>query len=199
MKISKFLISTALLTLSACAHQEVTPQPAKETKPSERILWQPNLEKQGAEATSPTAQEKKAEKDRIDIVDIERRLNLDDKFYKLGFHEKSFNPCLYGYKTKTCERELFTIINFQVVCRDSEGTVQNTNHILTPFALKPLHMKVGSHLDESQTDDKGYGQIRFLATSTAKESRFILSSPPFSLGLHAGEVKKIVVPSDWCE
>lgn len=200
MKCYGFIFLASSLILSACAHEPVAP-PAPPEEKKELFLWQPELKK----SAPPKADQKiapaenNAEVERIDLEVVERKLNLSDKFYKLGFHEMSFDPCQFGYQVKNCEKRLFTIINFQVVCRDSEGTVQHTNHILTPFAHKSLHMKVGIHVDDSQTDEKGYGQIKFISKTTAKEARFILSSPPFSLGLHADDAKKIMVPGDWCQ
>jgi hypothetical protein len=190
----KILAFISLLVLTACAQEEVAPAP--EPDRGGFTLWQPHIE-QTPETPKPSA---KKDLDReIPVDDVARKLNLGLHFDELGFHEKRFDPCALGYKTKSCETQLFTMINFQVVCRDSEGTIQSNNYTLTPLALKPLHLKVGSHLADSQTDQNGFSQIRFLAKTTARETRFILSSPPFLLALHAGEVKKIVVPNDWCQ
>ncbi|MBC7372283.1 MAG: hypothetical protein H7326_11995, partial [Bdellovibrionaceae bacterium] len=62
----------------------------------------------------------------IDYPALKRSLDLDRSPEALGLTEKAFNSCEagYGYSTShNCRRLYFTVINVQLLCRDSEGTV----------------------------------------------------------------------------
>jgi hypothetical protein len=135
----------------------------------------------------------------FDLDELEKKLNLGSKFDELGFHQKRFTPCAIGYQAAGCDSHYFTMINFQIVCRDTTETTESSDHILTPLANKDLELRLNKKIENVQTDSEGFTQMRLVSNGSVSTSRLIILSSPNSLGLRAGDTKKIMVPRDWCE
>jgi hypothetical protein len=183
----RYATLVSFIFLASCA----STQEAKSPDDSESNIPQVKVDERLAKPSAEPAV--------IDLDELERKLNLPREFDQLGYHERKFNACLLGFRKNNCVPELFVMINFQVVCRDSNGTVEHVSTELIPFANKNLALKVGNKRQTAVTDAEGYSQMRFIAKSTARGERFFLNSPPNSMMLRAGEISKVVAPNDWCD
>jgi hypothetical protein len=55
---------------------------------------------------------------------LQAKLGMVRASNNLGFEEKKFNPCEHGIKSDhKCPSQFMTVVHFQLLCRDSEGTV----------------------------------------------------------------------------
>jgi hypothetical protein len=135
-----------------------------------------------------------------DLQDLRGPLGLSTQ--ELGFFEKPINSCSLPreYRTNSnCESKYFTLINFQVMCRDSVGTVESVSEdAMTPMISRNITWLLGKIRGKTYTDQNGYGNIVALTSVSSKERTFILKVKNLALGLSAGEVRRIVVPKNWC-
>lgn len=140
----------------------------------------------------------------IDYDSLKRSLGLDRDKDSLGLEEKKFNTCEVGFgypSNMNCHSEYFVVLNFQLLCRDSTGTISN---VLTSVDLRPLERRtvrwsakgIKGHL---QTDSDGYGQIIATSTSSQKAQRVRLGIGNEFLYMRSGDIKKIITPQNWCE
>ncbi len=132
-------------------------------------------------------------------LDVIERLQLAAAFDGIGFHQTAFNPCDIGLETNRCGKHYVAAINFQLLCRASSGTTNLVTHAeLHPMSYGDVRWKLGGKNGYLRTDDQGRGQIRVVSTRSTKFKRLILISNGQTLGLRAGEVRKVVLPQEWC-
>lgn len=139
----------------------------------------------------------------IDYLGLHRSLGLERPAEDLGFMEKSFNTCAVGYgysASRDCHREYFVAAHFQLLCRDSEGTISTA---LSRDDMKPLSGRtVTWTLDGArgtlQLDGEGYGQIKTTFVKSQKAQRLKLTVDNDFVYVRAGEVKRLVTPRNWC-
>ncbi|HMN67133.1 MAG TPA: hypothetical protein PKC28_01210 [Bdellovibrionales bacterium] len=149
-----------------------------------------------------------AGKDVIDIDDgapmaepgvpLQSRLGMNRMASDLGFAEKRFNSCQYGDTTDACGTRHFTVIHFQLLCRDSEGTVQNAPVHLTPLKSENVLWKIGGLTGPTRTDLEGYGQFTVLSDKSVRGQRLMLRIGKQFMGFTASEVTKVVLPRNFC-
>lgn len=141
---------------------------------------------------------------RIDVEGLKRSLGLDRSRSDLGYQEKQFNTCSagFGYSKDKCRDQVFISINFRLQCRDSVGTTSEivTSAQMDPIANKQVRWQIGKAESVIQTDDEGYAQINgVLAQSPAPRSqRLRLAVGSQFVYVRAGELTRIVTPSNWC-
>lgn len=137
----------------------------------------------------------------VDLQEVRQALGMT--MSELGFFEKPFNSCTLPREMRTspkCETKYFTAINFQVVCRDSMGTVESVSESdLVPMTSKNVTWVVGKNRGKTSTDTDGHGNVLSLTSKSIRERTLILKVRNLALGLSAGEVRRIVVPSNWCK
>lgn len=140
----------------------------------------------------------------IDYISLQNTLVLDRSSEELGFAEKPFNTCEVGSgysSTHNCQHMYFTVINFRLLCRDTEGTVSTVlmDDQLTPIAGKSIKWVIKDLNGVIETDDRGYGQIRAVSAASQKKQRLKLSLGDEFLYVHANEITKITTPKPWCD
>lgn len=195
MTLRIFLTALALALVSGCAtidtydpnYESPDPRPRpKKQAPAPRPKSRPTPES-APEATT------------IDLNEIQQQLKIHRPVTELGFTQKKFDLCQLGHK-ETCGRQYFSLIHFQIVCRDSEGTVEYVSEAeLEPLAHREIQWKLGNNEGTLQTDHQGYGQIRTATLSPVGDDRLMLINGRLSLGLSASEVTRLMVPKNWCQ
>ena len=123
---------------------------------------------------------------------------------KLGYVEKSFPTCEVGYgysSNRNCRKDLFVLIQFQLLCRDSNE--DSYTQALGAADVRPLKGRTVKWTLNNDTgliylDDQGQGQIKKTSRSSPKFMRLKLNIDNDNLYVKAGEINKIVTPSNWC-
>jgi len=90
------------------------------------------------------------------------------------------------------------VVHFQLMCRDSEGTVSSVPVSLRPIVSPYITWSVGSQSGVTKTDRSGYGQFTFISGNTVKDRRLILRKGAHYVGLTVSEITKVVLPKNWC-
>ena len=140
----------------------------------------------------------------IDIVGLQNYLGLRRPPTALGFKEKSFQTCKVGNgypNDHHCQTKHFIVIHFQLMCRDSEGTISTilTSADLQPLSRRPVIWTLKDHSSTLQTDEMGYGQIAVISSSSQSQQRLKLSTGNDFLYMRAGEITRVAIPPSWCE
>ncbi|MBC7370101.1 MAG: hypothetical protein H7326_05330, partial [Bdellovibrionaceae bacterium] len=108
----------------------------------------------------------------------------------------------YGYSTShNCRRLYFTVINVQLLCRDSEGTVSVgiDRADQTPIARRAMSWTLKGSNGISQTDSEGFAQVQTVTSISQRTQRLKLSVGNDFLYMRANEITKVVTPKSWCE
>lgn len=139
----------------------------------------------------------------IDYEMLQKSLGLDRDIHELGYEEKSFNTCEVGYgysSNKNCRLEYLAVINFQLLCRDSQGTISTplTREDMRPLNGRTVNWTLHGLRGSSRLDDDGHGQIKTVFKNSPKFQRLKLNVDSDNLYLRAGEIKRVVTPSNWC-
>ena len=140
---------------------------------------------------------------KIDMQGLQKDLDLERPFDSLGFQEKAFQTCTAGNgfsSHQNCQIKHFVVIHFQLMCRDSEGTIST---ILTIADLQPVSQQsviwtLKNSSSTVQTDDRGYGQIRMISSIPQSQQRLKLSVGNDFLYTRAGEITRVATPPSWC-
>ena len=134
----------------------------------------------------------------VDLFKLQSRLEVERPIDALGFTQIRFDPCKLGLPNSKCRTQRFSLIHFQILCRNSVGTTDYVaNYELEPLVTE-LEWKIRGESGFVETDQEGFGQIRLLTKKSVKKSRLILIHGDLSLGLRIASTKKIIVPDDWC-
>ena len=131
------------------------------------------------------------------IGGLQSQLGMNRAPSDLGFAERSFNPCVYGLST-SCESQYLSVVHFQLVCRDSEGTVSAVPISLTPIVHPNILWSVAGQSGGTATDRNGYGHFSVVTPSPLRGNRLILRKGTHYVGVEVNEVSKIVLPKNWC-
>ncbi|MBX3022694.1 MAG: hypothetical protein KF799_13560 [Bdellovibrionales bacterium] len=116
----------------------------------------------------------------------------------LGFAEKSFNPCSFGLSGGQCKNQYFSVVHFQLLCRDSEGSVSSAPIALQPIVAGNVKWKVGNQSGGTQTDSQGFGQFTMMSPRSARGQRLTLRIGPQFVAFTVSEVSKIILPKNFC-
>jgi len=195
MKMMIYLISVISLSLglSGCASKETKNVELPTSKPVEKPVSHQGSEK-----------EKENEVENVDFVGLQRSLGLERAETQLGYVERPFNTCEVGYgysKSHNCRQKHFVVIHFQLMCRDSEGTVSQVVRAadMQANANRSVRWNLKDLGGQVSTDSEGYGQIAAVSGSSQKQNRLKLAVASDFLYLRAGEAQKIVTPRSWCQ
>ncbi len=192
VSIQKLMALFPIVFLVACATAEKS-QPVAEKRdwtPSPQSAPGPNLVGDGSSAN-------------IDYDAIQRNLGLERNPDELGYQEKSFNTCQIGYgysNSNDCQNRVFVVIHFQLLCRDSVGTVSTIVRASDMQAIsnKNVNWKLKNKTGSLLTDSAGYGQIRMIASESQKSQRLKLGVENDFLYMRAQEINRVVTPQNWC-
>lgn len=139
----------------------------------------------------------------VDYAGLQDNLKLNRNFDQLGYSEKAFNTCEAGFgysSTHNCRRKTFVVIHFQLMCRDSEGTISQvlTQNDLRPISRQNIKWTLKNAAGKLLTDSEGYGQIAMVSTDSQRYQRLKLSVDNDFLYLKAGELTQMITPKSWC-
>ncbi len=133
----------------------------------------------------------------LDLDLVERTLHMDRSKAALGFEEQKFDPCELNLQKVACGPRFLVTLNFQLQCRDIDGTVEN--YRVEPIHADQINWSLGRTLKGvSSTDHEGYGQIRVLASASSARLKLRLTLNNDFLIVNVNEVKRIVTPPQWC-
>ncbi len=140
----------------------------------------------------------------IDYVGLANSLGLNRPKQELGYSEKTFDTCQAGYgfsASNNCRRETFVAINFQILCRDSEGTVSVaiSHHELKPLSGRSVKWGMRGASETMRLDGEGYGQILRTFSRSQRTERLKLTADNDFVYVRASEAKRLVVPRNWCD
>nr|BFD59133.1 hypothetical protein CKG001_12400 [Bdellovibrio sp. CKG001]BFD62511.1 hypothetical protein BdHM001_11920 [Bdellovibrio sp. HM001]BFD67585.1 hypothetical protein HAGR004_26070 [Bdellovibrio sp. HAGR004] len=161
--------------------------------------------KKEASPSIPTAVTEDADSSkRIDYVALQTFLGLDRGSEELGYSERTFNTCDTGYgysRNQDCHKEVFVVLHFRLLCRDSEGTVSTilTEADVNPIAGRTVKWNLKGMSGTVVTDGLGYGQIRTVSRISQRRERLRLSVGPEFLYMRANEITKVITPRPWCD
>lgn len=139
----------------------------------------------------------------IDVIGLQNLLGMNIAKHNKGYFEKQFNTCAVGYgypSTHNCALHHFVVVNFQLLCRQSEGTVSET---IQTYTLPRVSYKAGRWTMQNQTgtlntDAEGMGQIVGIFSTSQRNQRLKLAIANDFLYARAGEMKQVLTPTDWC-
>ena len=98
----------------------------------------------------------------------------------------------------TCTPRYMTVVHFQLLCRDSEGTVTTTPLHLLPINANRVTWKLAGQSGGTRTDSSGYGQLTMITTRSTRGQRLILMIGRQFLGVTAEETSRLVLPKNFC-
>jgi hypothetical protein len=177
------LILSSVLFLSACT-----------TTPKKEERARPPL------PTSPPAEPEES----IDLLGLQRSLKMTRDPEDLGYKDRAFNTCRAGFgysPTKNCRQQHLVVLHFRLQCRDSEGTVSEvvTHAELMPVTSDEVRWNIGKSEGFTQTDGEGFGQIVMVAPKSIRRDRVRLTVGEDFLTMSGGDIKRIILPRNWCD
>jgi hypothetical protein len=128
-------------------------------------------------------------------VPLQDRLGMRRAVEDLGYAEKQFKDCA---RDGVCRPQYFSVVHFQLLCRDSEGTVSNVPLHLTPLTSDRVRWQLGGLNGGTRTDHNGFGQFTFVSERSARGQRLILRIGKQFMGFTVSEVTKVVLPQNFC-
>ena len=183
---SQFLYLISLPTLLFCSACSTTPDATDE----------PDLPK--SRSSYEKLDHRKSYND-IDISSLVQELGLDQPLHEIGFREKSFNSCdIKSNRSEKplCQRLYLGRVNFQVMCRDSTGTVEKVN--LEPLDEGNLRWKRGTYKGYTRTNADGYGSIEFISTRSSMNQALYLYLGRKVARKSLKDMWKLILPKNWC-
>lgn len=176
----KWIFAALIVALAGC-----TTTPKKETAAPTPVV---------PEVAAPSS---------IDYAALQTFLGLDRGSEELGYTERAFNTCDAGYgysRSQNCRQEVFVVLHFRLMCRDSEGTISTilTDADVAPIAGKTVKWSLKGMSGTTITDGLGYGQIRTVSPRSQRRERARLAVGPEFLYMRANEINKIITPRPWC-
>lgn len=186
-------LSFVLVITAGCASTPDAGPGAREATDSEILI------PRKSQSSSPVENEALA----IDYLGLQRHLGLDRMKDNLGYVEKSFDTCEVGYgysSSRNCRRHHFVLIHFQILCRESEGTISTalSREDMKPLSGRSLIWTLANTKGNLQLDGEGFGQIKTTFPASQKTQRLKLAVDNDFVYVRAGEVKRLVTPQNWC-
>ena len=152
----------------------------------------------GCRTTPPTDIPTGTQPQAPSLDQLQKRLGLGRVPDDLGFAEKTFDTCEQGFTVTDCRRRVFTVVHFQLLCRDSEGTVQEVPTTLKPLQTGRLTWRLAGRSGATKTDREGFGQLQVLSDRTLKGQRLTLRIGKQFMGFTASDLTKVVLPMGFC-
>ena len=137
----------------------------------------------------------------ISLSQLQNQLRLDRSLQELGLMDKIFDSCSLPVKDPTgkCGARYFSVLHFQMVCRDSEGTVGTVVTNTRPLVSDHVEYQLAGHRGIIKTDGNGYGQLQIVTLVPVRGQRLVLTVGREFLGKEISEVEQLVVPNYWCQ
>ena len=181
--LKSLLLLFLLLPLCQCA---TTPEPAKVLLPKSQ--------------SSYSNRNYHSEKyNDIDVNLLLAELEMDHPIEAIGYQEKSFNTCkVLSNKSPApfCQRLYVGRLNFQVMCRDSTGTVEKVR--LTPLKSGRLRWKKAGKRGLTSTNSNGFGSLGFVTSSSSKRGKLYLYLGSKIALKRFSDNWRLILPKSWC-
>lgn len=137
----------------------------------------------------------------IDVNELLVELGMDHPMESVGFREKSFNTCQIESNhspAPQCQQLYISRLNFQVMCRNSTGTVQSVQ--LTPLFSNKLRWK-NKHGKRglTSTNGRGYGSLGFISQYPANDGYLYLYLGSKIARKRFQDKWKLILPMSWCD
>ena len=130
---------------------------------------------------------------------LQSQLRMDRSLYDLGFAEARFNPCQYGLKNGAgCAPQYMTVVHFQLLCRDTEGTVSNVPVHIIPLTSETVRWSLGGISGHTRTNSEGYSQLTMVTGGSTRGKQLVLRIGKQFLGFTASDLSKVVLPKNFC-
>lgn len=139
----------------------------------------------------------------VDYDGLQKSLGMNRPLSEFGYAEKEFATCDVGYgysSTHQCRKNIFVVVGFQLLCRDSEGTVSTTLRYddMQPLASRTVTWELKGDRGHVVLDTQGRGQFRAVYNVSPREQRLKITSRNDFLYMQAQAIKRIVTPANWC-
>ncbi len=181
----RFIYLAPLLIFLGCATKTVDQSPSKIYSPPQTMIESPKSLS-------------------VNMLGLKNYLGLNRAHESLGYQEKTFKTCQVGNgypSDRNCQTKHLIVIHFQLMCRESEGTISTilTLADLQPLSQRPVIWTLKDQSSTVQTDSLGYGQISVITSSPQNHQRLKLSVGNDFLYMKAGEITRVATPPSWCE
>ena len=137
----------------------------------------------------------------IDVNALLTELKLDHPLEDIGYQERAFNTCgidANRSKNPSCKRLYVGRLNFQVMCRDSTGTVSKVR--LTPLNSKKLRWKkMGGKRGLTSTNSRGFGSLGFVSPYSSRNGHLYLYLGSKIARKRFNDRWKLILPKTWCQ
>lgn len=139
----------------------------------------------------------------VDYDGLQRSLGMTRSLSDFGYIEKEFATCDVGYgysSTHQCRKNVFVVVGFQLLCRDSEGTVSTTLRYddMQPLASRTINWELRGDRGQILLDTQGRGQFRGIYSFSPRDQRLKISSRNDFLYMQAQAIKRVITPANWC-
>ncbi|MDZ4084206.1 MAG: hypothetical protein U1E10_14780, partial [Bdellovibrionales bacterium] len=139
----------------------------------------------------------------VDYDGLQKSLGMTRPLSDYGYVEKEFATCEAGYgysSTHQCRKNVFVVVGFQLLCRDSEGTVSTTLRYddMQPLASRTISWELKGDRGQLVLDSQGRGQFRGIYAVSPRDQRLKITSRNDFLYMQAQAIKRIITPSNWC-
>lgn len=139
----------------------------------------------------------------IDYEGLSRSMSMDFPREDLGLKEQRFNTCSAGYgysASQDCRDNYMVVINFRLLCRDTEGTVSEAVRAedMRPLSGRPVSWAMVGNKGQFKLDNQGYGTIKTTSENTSKNERLKITADNDFLYMRANQINQVVTPSNWC-
>ena len=139
----------------------------------------------------------------IDFDGLQHYLGFDSRTDELGYGERYFNTCQIGFgysSVENCHIAFFVQVNFQLLCRDSEGTISTSLKISEQRPLSGRHVKwkLEKYRGTVELDESGKGQLHLISARSLKEERLKITVGNDFVMQIAGETDRVLTPRGWC-
>ena len=179
-----------LVFLNACASNPPEDVDAPESAPLPGVSKTIPPANESVHSSSPT--------DEPDATLISM-LGMQRDITELGFAEKLYNPCDYHADAeRDCGVRYVTVVHFQLLCRETEGTAQNVPVQILPISSPRVTWQIAARAGTAPTDANGYGHFVLSGPNPMAGQRLILHIGPQFVGLDLSEVTKVVLPNNYC-
>jgi len=135
----------------------------------------------------------------IDLNSLSQELNMGRGIQTLGYDEKLFNTCKVKSNKSPrpyCENLYFSQLHFQMMCRDSTGTVDTVQ--LTPLFSDQLRWKSHGHKGFTQTNSQGFGRLDFVSKQSARQDHLYFYIGNKIARKSLKDFWKLILPQAWC-
>lgn len=131
------------------------------------------------------------------LEEIQKDLGMKRRHGDLGLAEKAFDPCPYGL-AQSCTSKYFVVLQLQLHCRDSEGTVNEVPATLTPIANSNVQWSLGGQNGTVRTDRDGMANFILVSDAPVRGKRLIIKKGANYLGVSVSQASNLILPQDWC-